>query len=66
MNTYYKEKTGPECFECKHHVLDHDSELFGKDLGRDSLAYTKCALKNTPNCPRWNACRNFKPRKEEP
>jgi len=59
-----KEQTGPECYECRHHVLDKDSE-FGSELGRDSLAFTKCELTNRPNCARWHACSNFKGREEE-
>lgn len=58
-----KEQTGPECYECKHHVLEKDS-AFGSELGRDSLAFTKCEVTNRPNCARWNACMHFEKRRE--
>jgi hypothetical protein len=60
-NTYQKEKTGPECYECRFIAVDHDSE-FGTSLDRDSLAYTKCTLRGYTNCVRWDACSDFKPR----
>ena len=63
-NTFVKEKTGPECCDCRFVALDHDS-IFGTSLDRDSLAYAKCGLKGYAVCVRWNACSDFKPKEGE-